>query len=416
MALRCCNDDWSPPVALGSSQVDTPPSASAAGECWATRSGRRNVPRFPRRPSRLARAVHTRAVQPAAVPALAALGGGEGWRRTGGRQRLAAVVGFAGLVVTFPIARAQAESGAGALRAERPRDAGQGHLVIRVVVPPMLTGNRLLDDAFTVTDAGKPLPTTARQLRPDDLQLALAINTGVPADVLLTEQGVARELLLRLPAGALACVINAENGVVLAPPLPRDLAVGLLAKLQPVRAEPQPADRWLVPALDQPVAPSRWRSILYLGEPGPTGSASPSITSRLQAASIPVDELLLHGKPAGSLPAQTGGRLVQAGGADQLLAGADTIGDDLAGSYELLARNPSPGHLRVTVAAAGVGGADIPASSRSVPATRANPAPVGAAPTGSSTGRPRLIVSLLVLLGLVVAAAAVGSGRTRRQT
>jgi len=267
-----------------------------------------------------------------------------------------------------------------------------------------------------VMDAGKPLPTTARQLRPDDLQLALAIDTGVPPDVLRTEQGVARELLLRLPAGALVCVINAENGVVVAPPLPRDVAVGLLAKLQPVRAEPQPADRWLVPALDQPVAPSRWRSILYLGEPGPTGPASPSITSRLQAAAIPVDELLLHGKPAGSLPAQTGGRLVQAGGADQLLAGADTIGDDLAGSYELLARNPSPGQLRVTVAAAGVGGADIPASSRSVPATRVNPAPVGAAPTGSSTGRPRLIVSFLVLLGLVVAAAAVGSGRTRRQT
>jgi len=296
------------------------------------------------------------------------------------------------------------------------RSTGPDEVAARLVVPHLLSGNLSASNAFTATVAGQSLPLTARPLGTADLQLAVAIDTGVPAGALATEQGVVREFLLRLPRPAVVSLIDAQSGLLLGAAEPPDRAVSLLARLQPILRRAQSADRWLIPALSHLLPQPRWQSIVYIGGGGPTGPASDTALRQLRSVPIAVNELLLYEVPTNDLSATTGGRLVQAGNDQELLAGADSIADDLASTSELLIHTSAPAGSQVTITAPGMGRTEFAIPSHSLTAQPTPPREGGQDhPASRVNRRPRVLVGLLAGLGLVLIGSGLGLGRSRNK-
>jgi len=296
------------------------------------------------------------------------------------------------------------------------RSMGPNELAVRLVVSRRLSGAQLPNDAFSAGDGGLSLSLTARPLGTADLQLAVAIDTGVPAAALAIEQGVVREFLLRLPPSTVMSLIDAQSGTVLGPAGPPDQALSLLARLQSVPRKAQSADRWLVAAVARVPAPSTWQSILYVGSNGPTGTASDAVVRQVRNIPVMVNELLLDEAPSSNLAALTGGRLVQAGDDQQLLAGADRVADDLAGTYELLIHTTAPAQLRVIITAPAVGRTEVPVATRSLAGSPTTQTEGSSDQKALLDRRPPVLVSFIVGLGLVLAVGALGFGKDQRRS
>jgi len=293
------------------------------------------------------------------------------------------------------------------------RSAGSDELAVRLVVPHLLSGNPLSGDAFTADDGGLSLPLSARPLGTANLQLAVAVDTGVPATALATEQGVVREFLLRLPSTAVVSLIDAQSGTPLGSAGPPEQVVGMLARLQPVPREAQSADRWLLPAISQVPPPPRWQSIVYVGAAGPTGPASDAAMRQLRSIPVTVNELLLDEASTSNLAALTGGRVVQAGDDQEMLAGADRLADDLTGTYELLIHTTAPAQLRVFITAPGIGRTEVPVVTRSLAGSSTTRTEGASDRPALLDRRPPVLLGLIVGLGLVLVVGALGYRRIR---
>lgn len=266
------------------------------------------------------------------------------------------------------IAGSLAAGSAGAQEDDYPRvlriDASQPPQVeLEAIVPPLLARQTLPASAFQVTENGRPLRVdfVTRQA-PANLRVILVLDTAVAPEVLIAEQGAAREFAFRLPA-------QAEVGVVAADPEPdvaaaldtdRGAAIRAMVSLKAQRAtSTNDVTSALGLALTQ-LPPGPGLNVVVAVDSRPVATAIPAAVSRaVKTTRATIYPIALQQPPLGylgDLPAGSGGRVVAIDDPGGLLSAYDVVANELQGRYRVgFATTASGSHTaELTVRSAGV--------------------------------------------------------------
>lgn len=319
----------------------------------------------------------------------------------------AVAVGLAVLPLASPAVRAQ--SGA-----DYPRILGVDasrlpQITLDVVVPPLLAGQVLTTDAFSVVQDGRPLAVTAATpLPPNNLRLLLVLDTGVEADTLAAEQGAARDFLLELPRDTEVGVVAAdpEPDVVSAPGTDRAETIRALVELRPTPRRDGDAASTLELALSQLPA-EKGTGVVVAVDAKPTATVAPAaVTSTVTAQRARLYALVLVDPPAGylgGLPERSGGRTLQVEETDRMLSAYDTVADELRGRYRVVFQSPPGGvpAADLIVSASGVtatNGFTVPPVAAASPTERVSAVEGSTRKRTSSTGIRLFAGALLAVL------------------
>lgn len=244
-------------------------------------------------------------------------------------------------------------------------DASQSpQISATVVVPPRLSGLPLPESAFQVTEGKRSHPVTAAVPLPaTDLRLVIVVDPTVTPELLVAQQGAARELLIRLPPAVRAGVVATGPKSAVVAPLSTDRAqtigaiLGLVQRPGSRVGDITPA---LTLALRQLQPPASGDAVIAV-DGRPVTQLLPDALSKAAAASRATIYAFTFAKaPVGylsGLPAVTGGRVVQVAG-DRLLGALDTAVDVLSSRYRVDFSSPGQSShvVELSVAAYGTRG------------------------------------------------------------
>lgn len=237
-------------------------------------------------------------------------------------------------------------------------------VTLDVVVPPLLAGQPLTTDAFSVVQNGRPLPiSAATPVPPTNLRLLLVVDTGVDAATLAAEQGAARDFLLELPPDTEVGVVAAdpEPDVVSSPGTDRAETIRALVELRPTPRREGDTASTLELALSQLPA-EKGTGVVVAVDARPTATVAPAaVTNTVTAQRARLYAVVLADPPPGylgGLPERSGGRVLQVEESGRMLSAYDAVADELRGRYRVVFQAP-PG---------GIPAADLIVSARGVTA------------------------------------------------
>lgn len=231
-----------------------------------------------------------------------------------------------------------------------------------VVVPPLLSAQRLPPSAFAVTQHGRSSAVTSvAPVLPAGRPVVLVLDPAVPPAMLAAEQGAARELVFALPA-------QTRVGLVRGGPDPEELAQpgtdreATVRALVALRAQPMgaPVDAARSLELATSQLDAGTDGVVVLVDSRPTVVTVPYELSRaVLTARTTVYAVLLRPGPAGylgGLPPLSGGLVLQGVTSGELLKAFDTVRAELFGRYRIgyLHAAGAAGPAQLVVAARGV--------------------------------------------------------------
>ncbi len=236
---------------------------------------------------------------------------------------------------------------------------------IEAVVPPLLAGQTVPVDAFSVVENGRRLPlTSVTRVAPADLRVVLVLDTAVSAATLAAEQGAARDFVFELPPQAQIGVVSTDPEPSVVIPLGTDRGATIRAVVGLAPTAPNSAGdvtRTLELALGE-LKPAVGTAVVVMVDSRPTATAVPgSVSSAATATDSTVYPIVLADPPPGylgGLPGRSGGRVLPVESAERLLSAYEVVVGETLSRYRIAFRTTTSGShtADLTVSSQGIRG------------------------------------------------------------
>ncbi|MDQ3146160.1 MAG: hypothetical protein M3R01_04395, partial [Actinomycetota bacterium] len=330
--------------------------------------------------------------------------------RCAGAGALVLLTTTAALAPDDALARSQAQStdGSSELRVASVDASARRDVSVEVAVPRVLSGTELPAGAFTVSQGGQPLPAQVTHLQPQDVELALVLDTSeeVSPEDLTAVKGAAIELLLALPPGVVVSVFRNTGPNFLVRPPSGDRVAANTAVGTAARGGAAATGDALLAALDQlSTREGVRRTVLFAGgaDAGLSQASADELSQRYRSTGTEL-HLIRDGAegPASGVAEASGGTVSVPSDRGELVGAFQGIVDELAGRYQLDFRSDGQRPVDVTVEDPDLG---IEAGTQILlPGTATTAEDAGDGNGGSGVGSAVVVLVGVALLGIAAAA------------